>query len=387
MRLLFYTEDSSVAWLEDMLSKIGVEIVQCNERNINKRLNEVEGIFLELNGLTDRLTKEIKEMRSNTNRFILVAIPYNEEWLEILADLGVDDVIFKPINPCELIGVIEHMILVRRFHEAKMCRMMKQISIVRLQQREIARYMKEEENLVCELETLRKEKEVLAQELLAVVSKVIELKDYEIHTHTQRVGRISALIAEKMGSSQVFVELLEKAAPLHDMGKVFVPEAILLKRGKLTDEEFEIMKLHTIFGYELLKGSRSPVLSLAAEVSLYHHERWNGKGYPHGLKGDEIPLSAQIVAVADSLDAMVSHRPYKAKKSFDEAAEEIRNLSGISYSPDVVEAFTGVIDEIRELYDWELKRDGIISNSNHHRKGGTRRGENKGHESHRRTRW
>ncbi|AAD36223.1 metal-dependent phosphohydrolase [Thermotoga maritima MSB8] len=385
MRLLLYTEDSSVEWIKPLLTQIGVEIVECEHGDINGKLQDVDGVFLVLNTVTDEIVEKIKSVRRKTDRFVLVAVPHNEDWFEALEDAGVDDLIFRPINPSELVSVIEHMFRTRKFYETKTShkrtREESWMNIIKSQQKEIVEYVRREESYIRERDKLRRENRELLEELYTLLLRVIELKDYETHEHTLRVGRISALVAEAMGCSSEFVELIEKAAPFHDIGKVFIPESILLKRGKLTSDEYEIMKLHTIFGYELLKTSKNPVLSLAAEVALFHHEKYNGKGYPHGLKGDEIPLSAQIAAVADSFDAMVSHRPYKIRKSFDEAIREIKDLSGRFYSPFVVKAFVQTIDEIRKLYNWGTKGDDIISNSSHHRKGGTKDGESQSQKS------
>ncbi len=142
-----------------------------------------------------------------------------------------------------------------------------------------------------------------------------------------------------MGWSQSQVELITRVAPLHDVGKIGIADAILLKPGKLTDEEFATMKQHTIIGAKILSGSTSPSLQMAEEIALTHHERWDGRGYPLGTAGEEIALTGRIVAVADVFDALTHERPYKKAWSMDEALAEIESQSGHQFDPSVVTAF------------------------------------------------
>jgi len=158
------------------------------------------------------------------------------------------------------------------------------------------------------------------------------------------------MLARELELEKTFVKDIELVAPLHDIGKIGIPDSILLKKGRLNEQEFETMKKHTIYGYEILRNRSVRILKFAAEIALTHHERWNGSGYPKGLKGEQIPISAQIVGVADSFDAMVSDRPYKKAKSFEEAFGEIESLSGILYSPKVVEKFLKLRKDIEMYY-------------------------------------
>ncbi|MDK2786603.1 MAG: cyclic di-GMP phosphodiesterase [Thermotoga sp.] len=170
-----------------------------------------------------------------------------------------------------------------------------------------------------------------------------------------------------MGMDEAFVTEIQFAAPLHDIGKIGIPDRILLKPGILTPEEFEIMKQHTTIGFRILSRSSSPILQLGAEIALTHHERWNGSGYPKGLKGKEIPLSGLIVAVADSFDAMVSRRPYKKPKTLEEAFQEIEELSGKLYSPEVVKAFLKLEREIMDVYRREEDEDSSNDSRSSHK--------------------
>jgi putative two-component system response regulator len=166
-----------------------------------------------------------------------------------------------------------------------------------------------------------------------------EYRDDNTHEHAQRVGRSAARLAEALGRPAYEVELLRRAAPLHDIGKIGVPDAILLKPGKLDPQEFEVMRTHSRIGHQILSGSGSRVLRVSAEIALTHHERWDGSGYPEGLKGDAIPLCGRIAAVADVFDALMHRRPYKEAWSLDAAVAEIREGSGRHFDPAVVGVF------------------------------------------------
>jgi putative two-component system response regulator len=166
-----------------------------------------------------------------------------------------------------------------------------------------------------------------------------EYRDDGTHQHTDRVARTSFLIAEQLGLPRSDAELIRQAAPLHDLGKLSLPDAILMKRTRLTVAEYEEVKRHPATGAAILSGSASSVLRLAEEIALTHHEWWDGSGYPAGLKGHEIPLSGRIVALADVFDALTHTRPYKLGWSSDEAVTEICRLADRQFDPAVVQAF------------------------------------------------
>ena len=170
-----------------------------------------------------------------------------------------------------------------------------------------------------------------------------EFRDTDTGEHTVRVGDLSAEVAAELGETDEWVDHLRLAGRLHDIGKVAVPDAILLKPGPLTPAEFDVMKTHTTIGAEILSGSSSPLIQLAAEVALNHHERWDGSGYPNGLAGTDIPLSGRIVTVADVFDALTSHRTYKHAWSAAEAVQYIQGAKGTQFEPQVVDAFVRVM--------------------------------------------
>jgi putative two-component system response regulator len=176
-------------------------------------------------------------------------------------------------------------------------------------------------------------------EILERLSLAGEFRDDATGQHTQRVGRASALLARALGLPDEQVELIELAAPLHDVGKIGIADAILLKPGTLTPNEFRVVTSHTNIGGQILSGSQSPLLQLAEQIALTHHECWDGSGYPHGLRGEEIPLAGRIVGVADVFDALTQRRPYKNAWLAEDAAAEIARLSGSKFDPRVADAF------------------------------------------------
>ena len=189
-----------------------------------------------------------------------------------------------------------------------------------------------------------RELEAAQIEIIERLARAAEFRDDNTGQHTERVGQMAALLARQMGLPDPQVSLIRRAAPLHDVGKIGIPDAVLLKLGKLTLEEFELVKTHTTIGARILSGSRFGVLRLAEEIALNHHERWDGNGYV-GIRRDQIPLAGRIVAVADVFDALTQKRPYKAAWPVGDAIAEIERQRGQQFDPDVVEAFLRVIDQ------------------------------------------
>ena len=176
-------------------------------------------------------------------------------------------------------------------------------------------------------------------EILDRLAMACEYRDYTTGEHTHRVGVVSSLLAEAAGVTPWQVQLIRRAAPLHDIGKVGVPDRVLLKSGRLNRDEFEIMKTHTQIGAKILAGSKHALLNLAENIALTHHEWWDGTGYPNGLSGAAIPLEGRIVAIADTFDALTHERPYKEAWGLEYAIDEIRRQSGTHFDPSLVEVF------------------------------------------------
>ena len=173
-----------------------------------------------------------------------------------------------------------------------------------------------------------------------------EFRD-ETDDHTERVGRTSALLARAAGVTDDLAELIEKAAPLHDLGKVGVPDSVLLKPGKLSAEEFELVRTHTTIGAQIIGETTSEVLTVARVIAETHHERWNGLGYPYGLEGEAIPLPGRVVAVCDVFDALTHERPYKRAWTVDEAVQELVTERGRFFDPELVDLF---IDQVLPIF-------------------------------------
>ncbi len=182
------------------------------------------------------------------------------------------------------------------------------------------------------------------------LARVAEFRDEHTGEHINRMSRYAHVLAKGMGLSLGQCELILNTVVLHDIGKVAVPDAILLKPGKLDPEEFELMKKHTVWGAQMLSGSDSAFLKMAETIALSHHEKFDGSGYPNALKGDNIPLVGRIAAVADVFDALTSIRPYKKAWSWVEAAGEIKRLSASHFDPRVVDAFLTQAKDIEAIY-------------------------------------
>jgi HD-GYP domain-containing protein (c-di-GMP phosphodiesterase class II) len=183
-------------------------------------------------------------------------------------------------------------------------------------------------------------------EMLRRLARVIEFRDLDTGTHVERMSEYCALIAASMGWSATEIEQLRIAAPMHDVGKVAVPDEVLLKKGPLTEDERSVMQQHTTVGNQMLAGSSSPEIELAAEIALTHHEHFDGNGYPQGLSGAGIPLAGRIVAVADVFDALTSDRVYRPAMTVGDALEILHNGRARQFDPKVLDAFDDALEDI-----------------------------------------
>lgn len=262
-----------------------------------------------------------------SDEFIPVLV-FTADWTEATRkralDLGAWDFITKPFDATELLLRVRNFLRMRQMH-------------VQL----------ENQKRALELQVERKTRNVTVArtEALECLARAAEFRDDVTGEHAARVGLMSGLIAQELGLSEFAIELIEAAAPLHDLGKIGISDAILLKPGKLTSEEYDEMKRHVLMGGTIIGNVKSPLLRKAREIALYHHEAWDGLGYPNGIKGTAIPISARIVAVADTFDALIQKRPYKEAWSHQDAVAEVVNLSGRSFDPRVVEAFLRVMEK------------------------------------------
>jgi len=187
------------------------------------------------------------------------------------------------------------------------------------------------------------------KEAIMRLSHAAEYKDPETYNHIVRVGLFARLMAEKMGFEKELCDSIMLAAPMHDVGKIGIPDAILLKKGRLNDWEWEIMKKHTIIGYEILKDSSSELLQMAAIVALDHHEKWDGSGYPNGKKGEEISIWGRMTAIADVFDALLSKRPYKDPWPLEKVIDHMTELKEKQFDPQLIDVFFDNLEEVMEI--------------------------------------
>ncbi len=189
------------------------------------------------------------------------------------------------------------------------------------------------------------------EEIIRRLSIASEVRDEETGAHIHRMSAYSTILADEVGLEPERVELIRVASPLHDVGKIGVPDQILRKPGKHTPEEFELMKQHTVFGYRTLRDTGFPLLDIAAVIAWTHHERWDGSGYPRGLQGEAIPIEGRIVAIADVYDALTTKRCYKPAFSVDKSLEIMREGRGRHFDPELLDGFFRRFDEVRAVQD------------------------------------
>ncbi|WP_114418621.1 HD domain-containing phosphohydrolase [Marinospirillum perlucidum] len=249
--------------------------------------------------------------------------------------LGARDYLSKPFDQHELLMRVANLIEVHQAH----CLL-----------RDQKAFLEEEvRKRTCELERTR-------LEVVRRLGQAAEFRDNETGDHILRMSRYSAILAASLGWSKDECELLLNASPMHDIGKIGIPDAILQKPGKLTAAEYSVMKEHARLGANLLKGVEAPLFKMAQDIALGHHEKWNGEGYPQGLAGEAIPQAARIAAVADVFDALTSARPYKQAWSIKSAVDLIVSESGQHFDPEVVEHFQKCLPQllaIRQEYTQE----------------------------------
>lgn len=256
---------------------------------------------------------------------LMVTADHEKEVRYRALETGANDFLTKPIDRIEFTSRVKNMLAIRRSHLALTDR---------------AAWLAEEvANATAEI----RERE---REAVFRLARAAEFRDPETGAHIQRMAHYSRLIAAGIGLGAAQQELILEAAPMHDVGKLGTPDAILLKPGKLSPEEFTVMKQHATIGWEILRDSSAPTLRTAAEIAYTHHEKFDGSGYPRGLKGEDIPLFGRIVAVADVFDALTSARPYKPAWEFDRAWEFIRANSGLHFDPRCAEAFLARREEV-----------------------------------------
>lgn len=252
----------------------------------------------------------LKANAETVNIPIIFVSALNDEIDEMKGfECGAVDYIFKPIRP----GIVK-------------ARVKNHLSLVRAEQLKITHI-----------------------QIIERLGRAAEYKDNETGKHVLRMSHVSKYLAQKLGLGEAFADELLQAAPMHDIGKIGIADAILLKPGKLDDEEFKAMQKHPEIGAEILGHSDSKLIKLAKSVALYHHEKWDGSGYPKGLSGEEIPIEARIVAVADVFDALTNKRPYKEAWPMDETVAFFESQRGKHFDPTIVDVLLSSVEEITRL--------------------------------------
>jgi putative two-component system response regulator len=259
---------------------------------------------------------------------LMITADHEKETRYAALESGANDFLNKPIDNAEFRARLRNMLALRRSQKALSDR---------------ASWLAEKVAEATE-EILDREHEMITR-----LSRAAEFRDPETGAHIQRMSNYSRVIARQLGLPQEEQELILRAAPMHDVGKIAIRDEILLKPGRLDAVEFEIMKTHAEKGYELLSGSASSLLDVAALIARTHHEKFDGSGYPRGLAGEAIPLYGRIVAVADVFDALTTERPYKKAWEVEDALRFLEEGAGNHFDPVCVQAFTACLDEVLSI--------------------------------------
>jgi putative two-component system response regulator len=342
--LIVDDEPANVALLEDILEEQGYTYFRStsDSRKAITMYEEIRPdlVLLDLNmphldGF--QVMEQLRELEQDSYAPILVLTAQSDRSTRIKSlEAGARDFLGKPFDLIEVKQRIANMLEIRLFHNQ-----------TRDQNRLLELKVKER---TYELEETRRE-------AILRLGRAAEYRDNETGMHVIRMSRLSALLAKEIGLSEQECQLILQASPMHDVGKIGIPDDILLKPGKLDDKEWKTMKMHPEIGAKILSGSRSELMQMAEAIALSHQERWDGSGYPQGLKGEEIPLAGRIVAVADVFDALTSKRYYKDAFSVEESMKIIEDSSGKDFEPRLVEAFKNALPKmikiVKELTDTE----------------------------------
>lgn len=263
---------------------------------------------------------------------VLITVVGDEPVRNAALDAGVIDFLVKPVRPRELRLRLRNLLALRQQHQS-----------LKYRARSLEQQLLASVNEVEERE----------RELLIRLSRATEYREGTSGAHLERMARYAGIIADAIGLNDDEAQLIELAAPLHDIGMIGVPDSVLMKPGPLTDKEFELVKLHTQAGYDILRDSKSRFVQAGAVIALRHHERWDGSGYPDGLVGDAIPLSARIVAVADVIEAMTIRRPWRPAHTLEQALAHVEEQSGRLFDPRCATALrqrSAQVAEVRRLF-------------------------------------
>ncbi|MFZ3046358.1 MAG: two-component system response regulator [Desulfatirhabdiaceae bacterium] len=332
-------QPQNVELLEAYLVPQGYEIVTATTgEEALKELsgNQIDLILLDvmMPGMDGfEVTRRVRQ--DNTHRLIpiILVTALRETKDRVMGiEAGCDDFISKPLDKIELLARVRSLLKVKAYND-----------LMRNYRKELeSEVTKRTEELKHAFERIK----AASLDTIYRLSMASEYKDEDTGAHIKRMSHYSAALACHMGLGKHTVEIILYAAPMHDLGKIGIPDRILLKPAKLDPNEWEIMKLHTVIGAHILKGSDAEFIRLGESIAQSHHEKWDGSGYPNHLKGTEIPIEGRITAIADVFDALTSKRPYKKPFSVEKSLAIIREGRGSHFDPDVADAFFAIQDRI-----------------------------------------
>lgn len=328
--------ENNLFLIEAICMDLGLEVKSFSEpldALMHVLQNPVDMILIDymmpnLNGL--EFIKEFRKNKKNVPIIMITAVGDDEDIHKEAFDLGANDFLNKPVNAVVF-----------------------KARVLNLLSNYQNRMLIEDKAKLLESEVEKATKKLIDREheTLRMLGRTAEYKDPETASHVARVAHYSKLLARGYGLDEKQQDIVFYAAPFHDLGKVGIEDKILLKPGKLDNEEFTVMKTHAKMGYDILKDAQSEYLQAGAIIALTHHEKFDGSGYPNSLKGEEINIFGRIVALADVFDALTSHRPYKKAWSFDDALNLLKDESGKHFDPKLVNIFIENIDEVTNIYN------------------------------------
>ncbi len=328
--------------IEITLSGIGYQIISANDGE--KALSLVAEYMPDVILLDIQMPKKngfevLAEVKQNTStqgiQVVMVTGSEENEARSRALELGADDFLMKPVDRVLLKARIRSSVKLKAYYDH-----------IKTYQQQLEADVDQKTR---QLQEAFKQLKESSLETIFRLARAAEYKDEHTGDHILRMSHSSAVLSEGMGFDKQYCDMILYASPMHDVGKIGIPDRILLKPGRLDTEEMDIMKNHTIIGARILEGSSSKIIQLAEVIALSHHEKWDGSGYPQGLKGSEIPLEGRIVAIADVFDALMSARPYKKAFTIDQVLDILKEGRCVHFDPDVHDVFFSRLDRILEI--------------------------------------
>lgn len=338
--LIIDDELVNLAVLEELFDLNGFTNVEATDDPVNSielyKKNDYDLVLLDINMPVmngfDVMDKYDEINKSNPPPVLVITALHDEQTRMRALTGGANDFITKPFRPDEIVSRVYNLL---ELHCAK--------SSLLILNKELEQRVEQRT-----VDFIKSQKEALRS-----LGAAAEYRDMDTASHTIRVGWYSRILGEKIGISGNELDILFQAAPMHDIGKVGIPDSILLKQGQLTDDEWSVMQSHSEIGSRILENHTSPLMLAAKEIALSHHEKWDGSGYPHNLKGNDIPVNARLVIIADIFDALTIERPYKKAWAIDKAVDYIKSEAGTFFEPELIKVFSDVLPEfltIREKF-------------------------------------